>query len=98
MELSFLFSCLTLELFLHSVVLNVGTVRDVLGYGESMRKNAGTYSYCISTLFWCLVATGTERILTKRVSRLVCKAEVLQTHPSATEPGQPTHKSMNRFQ
>src|ERR1700736_4509786 len=85
---------------LHSLFLNVGTTRDVLGYAESARIKAGTFSYCVSEsqlVGDIRVATGIEGRLLRSRSRFELRKELEKTRPSATEPGHPTVNSIKRF-
>jgi len=83
--------------WLHSVVLKVGTRREVLQYAESTRMNAGIGSYHILLVSVAFVATRVEGRDARSRSKFAFKDEFENTRPSATDPGHPTIRSTNRF-
>src|SRR5271169_3194323 len=95
-EASFRLSCFVIEHRSHSVVLYVVTTLGVFEYAESARIKAGTSSFLVSPSSF-MVAIGNDGRGLSSVSIFRCKLEFAHTRPSATEPGQLTVKSINRF-
>src|ERR1700687_3067697 len=98
MPASLALSLLMSRLRLHSLFLNVGTMRDVLGYAESARIKAGIFSCCVSRLAVDMrVATGVDGRPPRSCSRFDLRKELAKIRLSATDPGQPTVVSIKRF-